>query len=247
MIQLGRTGVIIDQDEVGPLRAAYARNRCVLLPGLLDASLLDFLARRLERQPWVRKIHRGIGAEDVLDDAVALSALNFVANTPAFLNLVRRVSGRDEVRLFRGRVYRLTPGSADYDSWHSDVVDGEPPRLVGMSINLGKRACAGGLLQMRSAHSEEIVHQIANRGWGDATLFEISGELKHRVSAVTGSVPRVACAGWFTADGEDYFESLRRAAIMQRRDSAEDASRSLRGLQEACRTASDNRDDSRAP
>lgn len=144
MIQLGRTGVIIDQDEVGQLRSIYARNHCALLPGLLDASLLEFLARRLERQQWVRKVHGEIGAEDVLDDAVALSALDFVANTPAFLELVRRVSGRDEVRLFRGRVYRLTPGSADYDSWHSDVVEREPPRLVGMSINLGARAYTGG-------------------------------------------------------------------------------------------------------
>lgn len=215
MIQLGRTAANIDQDEVGPLRATFRRNRCVVLPGLLDASLLEFLSRRLDQQRWVRKIHGGIGAEDILDDAVALSALNFVANSPAFLDLVRNVSGRGEVRLFRGRVYRIKPGSADYDSWHSDVVEGEPPRLVGMSINLVAREYAGGLLQIRSADSEEIACEIANKGWGDAALFEICAGLKHRVSAVTGTVPRVAYAGWFTAGGEDYFAALRGAALKQ--------------------------------
>jgi 2-oxoglutarate-Fe(II)-dependent oxygenase superfamily protein len=213
VIRLGKTSAIIDQDEVALRQALFAKDRCVLLPGLIDPGLLAFVAPRLEREAWVRKMHGRIGAEDVLDDALAVGLLEFVANTPAFLAAVRRISGRAELTRFKGRIYRLAPGSHDYDSWHSDVVDGEPPRLAGMSVNLGARGHEGGNLQFRAASSERIEFEIANTGWGDATLFDISGDRKHRVTAVTGREPRIAFAGWFTSGTEDYFASLRQAAV----------------------------------
>jgi len=212
VIQLKKTSAIIDQDEVVLLKSAFERDHCVLLPGLLDPELLKFLAPRLDQQTWIRKIHPDVGAEDVLNDALAVGLLDFVTNTPAFLAAVRDISGRADVAIFRGRIYRLMPESEDYDSWHSDVVQDEAPRLAGMSINLGARAYTGGALQFRAADSAHVALEVVNTGWGDATLFAISRQLKHRVTAVTGSEPRLAFAGWFSCGTDDYFASLRRSA-----------------------------------
>lgn len=210
MIQLKKTSVTIDQEEVELLRSAFAENHGVLLRGLLEPDLLKFLAPRLDQQPWVRRRHEGIGADDVLNDGLAVGLLNFATNSPAFLDAIRRISGCADVVFFKGSVYRLMPDSEDHDSWHSDIVARGNTRLVGMSINLGARGYSGGVLQIRSADSGKIGFEIANTGWGDAILFAVSGDLKHRVTDVTGGDPRVAFAGWFCAGTEDYFASLRR-------------------------------------
>src|SRR5207253_326319 len=97
---------------------------------------------------------------------------------------------------FEGRVYRLSPGTGHYDSWHNDV--GED-RLVAMSINLGRTPFQGGLLQIRRADSPALVREVANPTPGDAVIFRIDPAYCHRVGPVTGSVARTACAGWFRA------------------------------------------------
>ena len=211
MIQLQKTRVIADPDDVGRLKSAFAENDCVLLPRLLDPEILKFVPLRLQ-QHWVRRIEKGIATEDVLDDELALGLLHFITNTPDFLEAVRDISGCAAVTLFRGRVYRFIPDSVHHDSWHDDVGDTMDRRVIGMSINLGSREYAGGVFQLRQFGSKRMVAEIANTGWGDATLFRISRGLEHQVTAVTGKEPRMAFAGWFRSDAEDFFTSLRRVA-----------------------------------
>lgn len=212
MIQLQKSGVVVDPDDIGRLKSAFERDDCVLLPKLLEPELLKFILPRLEQQPWITRIEKGIATEDVLDDELALSLLHFVANTPGFLGAVRDISGCPDVILFRGRLYRFIPNSIHHDSWHDDVGGNTDRRLIGMSINLGSREYAGGVFQLREHHSKRIIFEIANTGWGDATLFRISSCLDHQVTAVMGNEPRISFAGWFRADAEDFFTSLRRAA-----------------------------------
>jgi len=212
VIQLQQAGAIIDADDVRRLQSAFEANHCAVLPQLLDPGLLKFIQGRVERQPWIRRTEEGIAAEDVLDDELCLSLLHFVANTPRFLEAVGHIGGSADLSLFRGRVYRFIPNSAHHDSWHDDVGDNMDRRLIGMSINLGSRAYAGGAFQLRDFISKRMHAEVANTGWGDATLFRISLQLEHRVTAVSGSEPRMAFAGWFRAGAEDFYSSLRRAA-----------------------------------
>ncbi|TSA19018.1 MAG: 2OG-Fe(II) oxygenase [Betaproteobacteria bacterium] len=212
MIQLRKSSVVVDPACVGRLKSEFAQSGYVLLPQLLDTDLLQFLLPRLSQPRWIRRVEKNIAAEDVLDDELALSLLHFVSNSPAFLGAIREVCDCSGASVFRGRIYRLLPDPVHHDSWHDDVGDAQDHRLVGMSINLGPRAYAGGLFQLRDFISKRMIREVANTGWGDATLFRISLQLEHQVSAVTGKEPRIAFAGWFRSDMDDFFTSLRRAS-----------------------------------
>jgi hypothetical protein len=65
-----------------------------------------------------------------------------------------------------------------------------------MSINLGREPFEGGLLQIRRNDSEQV-SEVANRVTGDAVIFRIHPDYRHRVGTVTGRHPRTAWAGWF--------------------------------------------------
>lgn len=214
MIQLQKSRVIVDPNDVERLKSAFEKDHCVLLPKLLDSDLLHILRPRLEQRPWLSRPDKGIATDDTLDDKLAVELLEFVANTPDFLAAIREISGCADVALFRGRVYRFVPNTIHYDSWHNDLGMKTSTRRVGMSVNLSLRQYAGGVFQLREADSKRIILEIANTGWGDATIFRISSHLQHQVTKVTGHEPRMAFAGWFRADEDDFFTSIRRSAAL---------------------------------
>jgi hypothetical protein len=90
-----------------------------------------------------------------------------------------------------------------YDSWHTDLGD---DRLLAFSMNLGKKTHEGGVLQIQTKSADTLI-EVPNPDFGDAILFEISSELKHRVTNVKGPVPKTAFAGWFKSS-PDLWASL---------------------------------------
>ena len=205
MIQLCKSEVIADISDVERCKAVFRDRHCVLLPNLLEPALLEFLLERLEPGNWQAKSHDGIGAEVVLRDPPALALLHFVANSPAFLNVVEEITTCRPLTRFEGRVYRFVPNSGHYDSWHNDHGEG---RLVAMSLNLSPHGYEGGIFQLREWPSKRMLLQIANTGWGDATLFRISGQLEHQVTHVLGEQPKTAFAGWFKAASPNPFARI---------------------------------------
>src|SRR6185436_16132322 len=67
----------------------------------------------------------------------------------------------------------------------------------------------GGLFRLRDETTGEIVREISNTGRGDALFFRISETLKHMVTAVRGTAPKTAFAGWFHAADVDFYSALR--------------------------------------
>ena len=65
---------------------------------------------------------------------------------------------------------------------------------------------------MKRSGSDEIIQEVYNTGFGDALLFRISNQLKHRVQEVKGTVPKTAFAGWFL-EVEDFLPNLRKRSI----------------------------------
>ena len=205
MIQLRKSEVVADRQDIERFKIEFQQKQCVLLPKLLEPRLLDFLLDRLERGLWRNKIHGGIGVELILEDAPARGLLHFVANAPAFLRIVKEITACGPLTQFGGRVYRFLPNAGHYDSWHNDDGNG---RLVAMSLNLSPRGYDGGVFQLRDWSSKRILVEIANTGWGDATLFRISAKLDHRVTEVTGEKSKTAFAGWFNSGGPNPFTGL---------------------------------------
>jgi 2-oxoglutarate-Fe(II)-dependent oxygenase superfamily protein len=205
MIQLRRSQVVADREDIERWKVEFREKHCVLLPRLLEPPLLDFLLERLEQGEWRDRVHEGIGIEVVLEDLPARGLLHFVANAPAFLRTVQEITGCGPLTQFEGRVYRFIPNSGHHDSWHDDNGKG---RLVAMSLNLSPRGYEGGVFQLREWSSKRVLAEIANTGWGDATLFRISRQLEHQVTEVTGEKSKTAFAGWFKSGDPNPFAGV---------------------------------------
>jgi hypothetical protein len=132
--------------------------------------------------------------------------LAFLTNDPPFLQMVREVTGCTELDVFDGRVYRMDPALPARDSWHNDWCEN---RLVGMSLNVSGSAFEGGVFQLRDRRSNQVLHEVANTGSGDAIIFRLAAHLQHRNTEMTGSVPKTAFAGWFRSHQPDYYSAIR--------------------------------------
>ena len=206
MIELRKSGVIVDPGTVQRLKLEFKEKHFVLLPKLVEPALLEFLLQRLEQGAWSEMLHKGIGTEIVSADGPSLSLLHFLANNPAFIHAVEQIGGCEAVSWFAGRVYRFIPSSGHYDSWHDDHMEG---RQVGMSLNLSAQEFDGGIFELRERKSKRMLVQFANIGLGDATLFRISSQLEHQITDVTGEKPKTAFAGWFKSGVPDLLSRLR--------------------------------------
>jgi 2-oxoglutarate-Fe(II)-dependent oxygenase superfamily protein len=153
-----------------------------------------------------------------MSDNALLALMRLIMNDSRLFGLIRRISGCGPITYFDGRVYAFHSGSNHYDRWHSDASDG---RQIGISVNLSECEFQGGIFQLRRGAFDVVHWSIANTGPGDAILFRVRDDLFHRVTAVTGPVPRIVYAGWFQG-GPDLLTILKRVG-----GSAKDAHKSL--------------------
>jgi hypothetical protein len=195
IVQLRRGGTAtFATSAIVDVRAEYARRACLRLVRLLEPALWEYLQKELLRARFEEQTYDGVGSELAMLPGVVDWVLNLVANDPDFLALVRQITECSAIRGFSGRVYRLIPEQAHGTTWHNDMGG---PRLVAMSVNLSLEHYVGGTLQLRDSQSHEVLCETENTGKGDAVLFRIGSDLQHRVTPVTGSVPKTAFAGWF--------------------------------------------------
>jgi hypothetical protein len=175
-------------------RAEFTRLDSLKLEGFLEPALLRAVQEELGKGEFAARVHAGIGTELCLKPGTALGMLMLMANDPRLFEIVEHLTGCAPIACFEGRVYRFVPAEGHHDSWHSDVGHG---RLIAMSINLGVQPYDGGTFQIRTVDSSDAFRELPNLTAGDAIMFRIDPRLRHRVTDVSGSVPKTAFAGWF--------------------------------------------------
>jgi hypothetical protein len=198
VVQLARSGTRRgDPGITSHTRKAFARQHLVRLPAFLHPDLLASIARTVGDAEFRRRTHPDAeGAVDAwVDDPDIRWRLIFLLNDPGLFAAIRELTECDEIGSFYPVLYKIVPGQGHGDRWHDDAASGN--RLIGISINLGREPFDGGVLQIREKGTTAVVHAEHNTGFGDAMLFRISDRLEHFVTEVTGSVPRLALAGWF--------------------------------------------------
>jgi hypothetical protein len=161
--------------------------------------VLGFIQNDIEHARFVERVHSRLTPPAVdlcMVSGSALGLLHVLTNDHALFRLIQVVTGCGPLTTFDGSIHRMTPGTTHRDSWHSDMVDS---RILALSLNLGRHEYSGGVLQIRDEVSGRIVHEVANRGQGDAIVFRLSDRLRHRVTGVEGLVERTVWAGWFRA------------------------------------------------
>ena len=205
MIHLTRSGLVGSADPE-ELARQFERSHVFRLLQLLPPELIRMVGPLLEYCLWMRSDHGDIATEEIPAEPLAAGILQFATNTPEFLELIRQAARCRQITRFSGRIYRMGPGH--FDSWHGDVGPGD--RLVGMSINLSPRPYEGGVFRLRDETTGEMLYELPNISLGDAICFRISTRLKHMVTPVVGSEPKIAFAGWFQSGDTDFYSILRR-------------------------------------
>ena len=209
-IQLTRAGAALDvsASELKALQQQFHTRYCLLLRQFIEPALVAQLQERIGRGEFFDRHNANVGDETRMKLDPAATVLEFLMNDPRLYALIREITGVEPIGSFKGRIYSLMPNTGQYADWHSDMVQ---TRLCTNVINLSQDVYEGGLLQFKHVDSEEIVTEVHNTGFGDATLFKIDHSLKHRVTPITGTVRRTVYAGWFLREPE--FSALLRERL----------------------------------
>lgn len=199
MIALAETGLARTPtaEELACLQASFRDHHHLRLPGLLAPPLLAKLQSQLRVASFVPKAHEGIGHELACWDSPASDTLLFLFNDPRLFELVTAITGIGPIGCFVGRIYRMEPGGAHHESWHSDV---SHHRLIACSLNLSEEVYTGGTLILREGGRPETEQRLPNTTPGDAVMFRLSPDLEHYIEDVEPGPPKTAWAGWFRSE-----------------------------------------------
>lgn len=173
----------------------FEREQHVVIHGLLPGPLLARVRREVDGGDFHE--HKGIKTDLRMKTGRAATLLAFLTNDPELFETVRAITGCDRIGAFVGHVYRMLPGRDHESGWHADLVSG---RMVAMTVNLSDAPYSGGILEIRDSRSKRVLQRVANTGFGDAVIFRLAPGLEHRVTAVKGTIPKTAYAGWFLSE-----------------------------------------------
>lgn len=198
MIQITKSGTVFSgsAEDLERLRIQFDQQHCIRLPGLLEPGLLQVFHDQIEEGQFNERVHEGIGSnkELCMQDHRTAVRLHFLLNGQQLFQVIQEITRSGRIGCFMGRVYRVIPGHGHHDSWHDDLAE---HKMIAMSINLSAEVYAGGILQIRDRESKQILHEVANTGFGDVIIFRLARNLQHRITEVQGTVSKTAFAGWF--------------------------------------------------
>ena len=198
-IQITDSGTIFSgsKKDLTDLKNEFDKYHCIKLSRLLESRLLKSIQHQLDQDEFYEdryKVGKDKATGFLPKNKKITSLLHFLVNDKGFFELINKITGCHGIGCFTGRVYSKIPTLGQYDSWHDDLSDN---RMISMSINLSKDIYSGGVLQIFDCKSKKIIYEVANTGFGDAIIFRISPDLKHRVTKVIGNVTRTTFTGWF--------------------------------------------------
>lgn len=198
MIQLALAGFHAELSgaALAALQAEFAEFHTFQVRSFLDPGLLTFLLSRIQPADFKPRPHGKIAMELAVDSKtnIGVQSLQLRMNDKGLREFMEEVTQTRPLEHFEGRVYRMTPGTDHYDSWHDDVTEG---RRIGMSINLSAAPYRGGTFMIKRSDREQVIRPMPNLGPGDAIFFRIDDGLHHMVSRMEGQESKTAFAGWF--------------------------------------------------
>ncbi len=202
MIRITQTTVLSDPADIPRLAEEFAETGCARLPGFLTQPVLGYLLDWLEATQFEERNEVGHGGVfgttlSVPDTERSLFLLHFILNRREIYDIVGKVAGCPKIGNFMGRLHRTIGGTDQHIDWHRDAVEA---RVLGLTINLSTEDYVGGLFQLRDPE-ETIRAEVGPAAPGDAFLFRIDREWKHRLTRVE-SGRRTVGVGWFRTEPE---------------------------------------------
>jgi hypothetical protein len=158
-----------EPDLIAEYRRNYTEKNWVVLPQVLDSSLLNRILFEMGKEQFHSFTHAGLGPnkELCLARGLTTSLIELALNSETVFDQVNAITGCGPIGSITGRVYRFEPDSDHSDSWHGDnALD----RHVALSINLTERCYSGGVLEIRKRSTEDAVEAVIHPEFGDAIL-----------------------------------------------------------------------------
>jgi hypothetical protein len=176
------------------LRQEFTQRHAVVLRSFLDEGEREWIARQLGAAEFEENTIAATGKTELLMKPNGISAfLLFKLCSAEMFDLVEALAGTRPGD-FRGRTYRMLPGSKHFSPWHDDAVQA---RIAAFTVNLSTEPFEGASLQIKNAGGDEIVTEIGDLAFGDAVMIQISTDYQHRNSPLAGSAPKTSYAGFF--------------------------------------------------
>lgn len=206
MLQITRSGTSLVRDAAWEAqKAAFKERHLARLNNFVEPGLLATMKAMLDAGTFHHADHPA--QDDDGKDFVLATELRLDINDP-LARLLRFITCRedlfqaigeltdadDAILGFFGRCFKRLP--EHYDGWHQDSIKG---RLVGLSLGLQPEPFVGGEFQMTNSNTG-VTTTFPPPSFGEATIFDISPHLVHRVRRVKTETPRISWAGWFLKD-----------------------------------------------
>lgn len=201
-ITASETQVVGSENARKRVREEFDRVHCIALTQFLAPDLLAEVQAEVDDAHFDFRSIPGLKAEECMETNRIYARLHLLMNDDTLLRAVDELTGVS-ASYFLGRVYRKVPGRGHRAEWHDDCKN---QRLLGVTVNLGRRPYEGGALQMRRLGSTHVFCEARPAQPADALLFRIDPAFQHRADDVTGDTPRTVLTGWFHAGGT--FKSL---------------------------------------
>ena len=202
LLRVGKKSVDIvgSPVDIEAAREELDRRHCIKLSGFVAPDLLDEIRTGLLDAPFRHNVDPTRSVSATLVEGALFMRLLLMANDDRVRGIISSLAGIP-LPGFYGRFYRRLPGDTNY--WHTDCVE---DRALALSVNLSDGNYGGGALEIRPIDAPDRATLFPNDVPGDALLFRVRADLEHRQGDVTGTVPKVAYAGWFRR--ETAFRSL---------------------------------------
>ncbi|WP_164913511.1 2OG-Fe(II) oxygenase [Sphingomonas sp. UV9] len=190
-----RTDILAAPD--GPARV-FQCYRAIECSDLLEPDLLASLLDRCRRGSFVADHVDRLGSREVEAPQRVGAALNIVLSRPSFLRWVEAVTGCDALNRVEGRLVQTRANGLDALDWHNDTHDDAAgARRLGITVNLSDAAYEGGGFELRTTATHEVLTRYRHDRTGTALIFDIAGDLEHRVLPLASGGPRRVFTGWF--------------------------------------------------
>ena len=199
IFQITKSDIIFPakEEDLKHLCTQFNQRHCILLKNFIEPGLLEIIQHKINQSEFYEKKYK-VDDEKVVDykplDKTINSLLRFLINDKKLFKLIEKITDGPRIGSFNGVTLRMTKDYGNHVTWHNDMGNN---RLIGISINLSTDIYSGGIFQIRNYNSKQIIHEIANTGFGDCIVFSVSSRLEHRVTKVENKTSRTVFAGWF--------------------------------------------------
>lgn len=176
-------------------RDEFVRRRSILCRDAIEAGFLATLQGLCRRGRFVPDSVEGLGDREVEQPQRVGGAISLALQREGLKHWLEAATACGPLGRVEGRVIQARANGHDQLTWHNDLQD--PRRRLAITINLSETAYEGGLFELRTVATREMLTEHLHADPGTVLVFDISRDLEHRVLPLTGGGPRRVYTGWF--------------------------------------------------